>query len=390
MNQPTKSPVLQHGAIQESNLSPETGNAYSSSTRSASEKSSLNRKNFILDAIPRIKEIITIPQVWIRLGYPQTRDWKLCPSPWREDRKPSFSVHDNGRKFKDFASDNSGSVIDFTEKSLDVSLRQAIEFLAEMAGISPYASIPLPPPRQHTASAKAASPPQPLNLSHLYEGTEDDWHTLAGLRGFSHDAIQAAVSFGSLRFGQSCGDPSWLIIDPEGHCAEARRMDGKKYRAIGKLAERKVHTLKGSIKGIPIGLPSLQGDGLPLHGFLLVEGSADYLAAWHFIIEQFRKGKPCHYLPLAILGGGQTIRPEYLPRFKDMHVRIFPHIEDKQDAGEAAAHKWARAIHQAGATTIDAFPFHGLIQANGQPVTDLNDAIHIEPHQAHKLQNIIP
>ncbi len=390
MKQPTKSPVLEHGAIQENNLKLETCRTYSSPARSSSEKSSSNRKILILDAIPRIKEIITIPQVWTRFGYPEPRDWKLCPSPWREDRKPSFSVYDQGRKYKDFAENNSGSVIDFTMTSLDLSLRQAIVFLAEMAGITPSASIPLPPARQHTASAKAASLPHRLDISHLHEGTEDDLQILAALRGFSLDAIEAAVSFGSLRFGKSCGHPSWLVIDPEGHCAEARRMDGEKYVAIGKLAERKVHTLKGSVKGKPIGLPSLQGDGLPLHGFLLVEGSADYLAAWHFIIEQFRKGKPCHYLPLAILGGGQTIRPEYLPRFKDMHVRIFPHVGDNRNTGEVAAYKWAKAIHKAGARFIDAFPFTGLFQSNGLPVTDLNDAIHISPTETEKLQSILP
>lgn len=65
-----------------------------------------------LDAFPAVKELLTIPMLWSHLGL-QGEPSKRGLSPLRDDKNPSFSVYDEGRKFKDFTTGEGGSVVDF-------------------------------------------------------------------------------------------------------------------------------------------------------------------------------------------------------------------------------------------------------------------------------------
>ena len=73
-------------------------------------------------------------------------------------------------------------------------------------------------------------------------------------------------------------------------------MDGAFFPAVGPLPERKAHTLRGSKKNWPVGI-SLPAD-LTKHfrKVLLLEGSGDLVAGYHFALAG-----PADWLPIAIL-----------------------------------------------------------------------------------------
>ena len=76
-------------------------------------------------------------------------------------------------------------------------------------------------------------------------------------------------------------------------------MDGLIFPALGDLAERKAHTLRGSCKSWPVGVAVLQKRP-HIRAVLLVEGGPDYLAALHLCLER----KVHDALPVAMLGRG--------------------------------------------------------------------------------------
>ena len=58
------------------------------------------------------KRIVLIPEMWEELklpGYPKAS----CSSPFRRDRKPSFSIYDKDRRWMDHSTGENGDVVDF-------------------------------------------------------------------------------------------------------------------------------------------------------------------------------------------------------------------------------------------------------------------------------------
>ena len=61
------------------------------------------------------KERIRIPDLWSHMkliGNPPKSDGVTC-SPFREDSSPSFSIFDDGRRFKDHGTGEAGDAITF-------------------------------------------------------------------------------------------------------------------------------------------------------------------------------------------------------------------------------------------------------------------------------------
>lgn len=85
--------------------------------------------------IVEIKSRLTIPQVWTALnlsGQPS----KSCCSPFRQEKNPSFSVYDNGRKWKDFGSGDGGDVIAFVQHARNCSFKEALSYCAQLIGMA--------------------------------------------------------------------------------------------------------------------------------------------------------------------------------------------------------------------------------------------------------------
>src|SRR5258708_9552763 len=92
-----------------------------------------------LSAVPRTrieeaKTRFTITVLW-RMFNLRGDPGSTCRSPFREDRSPSFSVFDGGRRWKDHATTERGGAVEFLAKIKGVSHAVAcIELLALFDG----------------------------------------------------------------------------------------------------------------------------------------------------------------------------------------------------------------------------------------------------------------
>ena len=143
--------------------------------------------------------------------------------------------------------------------------------------------------------------------------------------------------------------------------AQARRMDGGTWEHLE--GSPKSWTLRGSWASWPIGANESQ----PFQNIALCEGSADLLAACHFIHCKDR----ADVAPVAMLGASQRIHADALPLFAGKRIRIYPHVDK---AGMEAAKRWADQLEAVGAE-VDALSFDGLRKDDGSLVGDLNDSV---------------
>jgi DNA primase len=106
-------------------------------------------------SLEEAKDRLTIPILWARLSLPG-KSGESCRSPFREDRKPSFSVYDNGKRWKDHATGEGGDAADFLAHALDVSPEEGCRKLIELAGGRQRVPCHAPAPRAiHRAAAAA-------------------------------------------------------------------------------------------------------------------------------------------------------------------------------------------------------------------------------------------
>lgn len=91
------------------------------------------------------KEKLTIPALWKLLGLPGAPG-RSCRSPFRKDRKPSFSVREDGRLFNDFGCpEHKGDAVDFLRIARGLSPADAAREFIRLAGCE--APPPMPPAR---------------------------------------------------------------------------------------------------------------------------------------------------------------------------------------------------------------------------------------------------
>lgn len=338
--------------------------------------------------LPALKETLRIPEIWKILGLPGTPG-PSCRSPFRQDKTPSFSIHDEGRRWKDFGTGDRGDAIDFIATACSLEKAAALKRFCELAGaplmraFAPRLRKDLPAVPARAASHLRTSPPvsinpqpQPFDLPTLRRGSPANIGAVARSRGLDPAAVSLAQSLGTLAFGRVCGFHCWLLGDPGRRITEARRVDGDPFPAMGTLGGRKAHTLRGSHKNWPVGVSVLEKHP-HFRAVMLVEGGPDYLAALHFALQQ-----ECYdVLPVAMLGRstGTRIAPEALDLLAGRRVRICPHA-DPDGGGLTSAHTWAAQLHQHGCD-VDLYELTGLHLPDGRPVKDLNEAACLPPNK---------
>jgi hypothetical protein len=200
------------------------------------------------------------------------------------------------------------------------------------------------------------TPPATESAGSLTAGTLADFKALASLRRIPREGVAFASERGLLKFGEWHGHRVWAATDPCGKLTELRRMDGQPFPAIGTLAERKSHALRGSQKNWPVGCQ----EAAPCPCIALVEGMPDFVAAhglalWEQASHHTRRDVQC--APVAMLSGSPAIAEDALVCFAEKVVRIFPH-PDK--TGISGARKWQNQLLAAGAKTVDMFDFGAL------------------------------
>lgn len=305
------------------------------------------------------KERVNIPNLWDRFNLPG-KPSKSCRCPWREDRKPSFSVSDDGKLFNDFATGEGGDAVDFLGKVARVATTDACRMFLAFAGSAPF---PTPAPRR-------AKDPKPKPIFPPLElGTDSDIGALSELRRIRPAGLKWAVERGVLRFctSEKYQVRAYVVTDSEGVSAQARRLDGIGWEH---LEGAKAWTLPGSWASWPIGIREAE----PFPGIALCEGGPDFLAGHYAALRQ-RLFNGTMFAPVAMLGATLRIHESALELFRGKRVRIFAHDDD---AGRQAAKVWAGQLASVGLTP-DAYDFFGLVRDDGKPAKDLNDSLRLNP-----------
>ena len=111
------------------------------------------------------KEQLTIGQLWVLLNVPGLCK-SSCRCPWRDDRKPSFSVFSSGRKWHDFRTGESGDAIDFLARITHLEHRAACRKFLELAANSGCGL----PKRWIARVCPNTGAPPGLDFTHFHQG----------------------------------------------------------------------------------------------------------------------------------------------------------------------------------------------------------------------------
>ena len=298
-----------------------------------------------MSALEQAKARFTIADAWPALGLPGTPA-KSCRSPFREERKPSFSVFDNGTRWRDFGSAEAGDVVDFVARARNCDARDAARWIMERAGTAAPVQ-PKPQPRRKLA------------LPALDTGTFSEVRTLQESRRLPLNAgIEILIQAGTLEFATLQDGAEavrcWILTDSARRNAIARRMDGKPWQSLD--GQPKAKTLAGSEARWAIGA----ADIADAETVAIVEGAPDALAA---AFAAYVEGKSAAVVCMA--GAGLSIHTDALPAFAGKRIRIFT---DNDEAGRRAARRWAGQLRDAGAGGTDAW-------ISSEPGEDLNEFV---------------
>jgi hypothetical protein len=332
------------------------------------------------DVITRAKIALPMPDLWRKLGW-QGEPKKSCLAPWETAGRPSFSVFQKG--------DGSWAAHDFRagETFDEPALLARVEGLdnaaacrrfLSLAGISaapegpPGALAGSPVSRPRPPDVKPACKPYVGPLRQL---TLQECQRIAACRGLLLDAVILAAADGLLWHGERLGFASWVLCDSERWNAQYRRMDGAPY-VLSDGREVKTLGVKAGWAAWPLGLPALISG--TYRRAVIVEGLPDVLAAFQVLMES---KQAAGVAVLCMVGSGMRIPAECLAHFAGVRVRIFC---DADESGRRAAVRWEGQLREVGAV-VDAFDLGGLLQMDGKPVKDLNDACRMAPDERAAL-----
>lgn len=284
------------------------------------------------ESLTSLKNQITIEEAWSLLKLPG-RPGRSCSSPFREDRNPSFSVFDEGRKFHDFATGDGGSVIDFISLALDCPVADAIRYLRDLVE-----GRGLPPSRRRSAvEVRSQKEIASVESEGLTKPSKLALIQLMSLRGLTFPGLSEAVRRNLLWIGYRNDDfedvQSWVVTDELRRCCQARRLDGRLWNCIGR---RKAWTYRGSDCAWPIGLAASQC----FESWLLVEGGPDLLSGIDFVTLAGRKQSVgvC-----ALLGASHSLGDHALEALGGKRVTLVPHMDE---AGFSATERWADSLER--------------------------------------------
>jgi hypothetical protein len=356
-----------------------------------------NEQRFDKEAV---RARIAMPQLCEQLGIALRHSggrWVGC-CPFHAERTGSFTVtHEDkaGWHFHCFGCAAHGDIFDLWTLRQGGDFKAALKALAGIAGLGPMPSgwKPQRPRKEFGIQGTVSKAGKMIRFPKVRRLSDATCEELAGLRGLSVAGVMAARDAGmvwgaelgiSERSGVVWGEAlasegdkgrlrvgpvrSWIVNDGAGMAMQARRLDGEKWTRYDGGAY-KGHTF-GTAKW-PLGA-RLIGERRRV---ALVEGGPDILAAYHFLAIA---GRLHAVAVVGVLGASVRLHPEALPFFAHKRVRIFAHL-DKEDpkngkrAGWEAAAKWQDELTEAGAE-VDVWDFSDLLQADGRPVGDLNDA----------------
>jgi len=334
------------------------------------------------ESIDRAKELLPIPKLWRLLGLPGEPK-ACCRSPFRKEKKPSFSIFDRGRAAKDHGTGQKFDSPSFLAEARGLSIGQALAQFVRMAG-GEAGSCEHPSPRERADSERWRKAVQTKpDLSKFWLPTKQEIREIAHDRGLCVAAPVIAARLNCLRCGYVAGYHSWILTDPAGWNAEARRFGRLPYPGYGQLSQRKAHTIRHSQKSWPLGLGVERTLVERASLICIVEGGPDYISAWHFLYL----AKRWDVLPIATLGRAiHGLHPDALEMLKGKRIRFFPHLDPDQGALEQIS-LIGEQLRQVGCQ-LTYFDLQGMRTRVGALVKDLNDLARLSPGQSEELGDL--
>ena len=317
-----------------------------------------------------IAERIDIRQVWRVLSLPGEPGKCVC-SPFRSEKKPSFSVYEDGGRwrFKDHSSGDHGDAVDFIRLAKGCNPAEALTWARDFLGL---------PDRRRREDVPASG--KKRWMPDLRPGSLPELNRLAELRGFGLESLRLAERRGFFGFAEFAGTTCWAVRDKRRRLMEFRRLDGRLFEAYKGLPVRKSHCI-GTGKSFPLGIQ----EAAEFSKVAWLEGAADFLAAFNFLVAEGKE-----VAPVAMLGAANhRISDEALQLLSGKLVVLYPHVDE---AGQTAAREWARQLHGAGAR-VRAFDLSGCVKADGTVGKDLADVCKISPDcfdRERKFWEVLP
>jgi hypothetical protein len=304
----------------------------------------------------QIKERVTIPMVWEWLyGSAPKRFPASCP--WRKDENPSLGVSPDRRVWYDHGTKDSGDIFNFARMARGWDARVAWLKVLERFG-SEAGPAPLPKAEPVTVESKRRRQFHPP----LKKPTTDELTAISVLRSISVEGLKIAVDRGFLWMTEWHEAQAFAVTDKSRRCYTVRKISGELWEGGAKAV-----FLPGSNSHWPIGIR--EAEKYP--AIALCEGAPDFLACFG---HAWASGLEDRIAPVCMSTAQASIPDDTLSYFKEKKVRIFSHNDP---AGREALKRWAGQLYGI-ASIVDNFDFAGLIQADGQPVNDLNDLSKIE------------
>lgn len=295
-------------------------------------------------------------------------------SPFRPDRKPSFSVTSD-QLWHDFSSGEGGDLVTFVQVALACTPAEAIKRVLAMAGLEadelPAPKLATPPP------AKPAEPKRnALAGLTLYWPDGNDLGAIAANRQWPLTVgLEVARDRGLIWTANVSHRREtfwvWIFTDAARLTAHARRMDGGLFPGPDG-AQFKSLSLR-SEENHPIGLADITEHDRK--NVLICEGEPDALAA-HFLL--WFSGKAATTGVLCVPGAARPLTAPVVAAMKGRRVRIFRQADPVGKDGTRPSHRAAlawQASLSAGGVTVDTMPLEDYDGVNGKPAKDLSDVM---------------
>lgn len=265
-----------------------------------------------------------------------------CRSPFREDRRPSFSIYDDGRKWKDQATGDGGDVIEFIRHAIGGDHKAVREWLLERNGTDNRRAVVKvsSKPAKAAVAAKVIKWPAPNT-----QGSAFDLRLFASTRGISYSAALVASQSGILKFCKlDDGKKCFVITDGENRASEIRTITGDLFLTpSGNYS--KAYPLKGVEKSWLPGAALLR-DADHDTAVIMTEGATDLLSSIDLYVRYGESGGANSWCPVTLLGAGcNKLDPECAKLIAGRHVRIIP---DADDAGDTMLKQWTQRFREMG------------------------------------------
>ena len=194
--------------------------------------------------LSELKTRYTIADAWRDEGLPGEPK-QSCRSPFREDRNPSFAIFDDGRKWKDFGTDQGGDVFDLIATARNCTPAEAISIVKGRRG-QPVKT-KRKPKRIKTLTAPDLRKPTVSELAAILQIR--GWSLFAGLE----IAHRRGLLFTCTMKDDGAPREAWAITDPSSRAIQVRRIDGQPWT----WNKAKAWTLGGSDATWPIGCSAI-------------------------------------------------------------------------------------------------------------------------------------